>query len=162
MDARELGSESKNIGRRTFLRVAAVASFGAVLAACGGAAAPAASSAPAAPASAAKPSAAASAPASAKPAASGLASAKPAASSSGTLDTNRAFAGSLSILQWSHFVPAYDTDYYDKWVKDWGAKHKVDIKIDHIALADLPARSAAEVAAKSGHDDVVDLDIDLV
>ncbi len=59
--------------------------------------------------------------------------------------------GTLNILQWSHFVPAYDT-YLDKWAADWGAKNGVTVKIDRAAQADLPARAAAEAASKSGHD----------
>jgi multiple sugar transport system substrate-binding protein len=57
----------------------------------------------------------------------------------------------LRILQWSHFVPAYDT-WIDKFVADWGAANGVDATIDHISTDDLPARMAAEVAAKGGHD----------
>src|SRR5947209_18964096 len=57
----------------------------------------------------------------------------------------------LRILQWSHFVPAYDT-WMDKFVKDWGDANGVDATIDHISTDDLPARMAAEVAAKGGHD----------
>ena len=57
----------------------------------------------------------------------------------------------LSILQWSHFIPAYDT-WIDGFVKDWGQKNGVDATIDHISTDDLPARMAAEVAAKGGHD----------
>src|SRR5438132_5064762 len=57
----------------------------------------------------------------------------------------------LRILQWSHFVPAYDT-WLDGFVKDWGAKNNIDATIDHISTDDLPARMAAEVAARGGHD----------
>jgi multiple sugar transport system substrate-binding protein len=57
----------------------------------------------------------------------------------------------LSILQWSHFIPAYDT-WIDGFVKDWGQKNGVDATIDHISTDDLPARMASEVAAKGGHD----------
>jgi multiple sugar transport system substrate-binding protein len=57
----------------------------------------------------------------------------------------------LRILQWSHFIPAYDT-WIDGFVKDWGQKNGVDASIDHISTDDLPARMAAEVAAKGGHD----------
>jgi multiple sugar transport system substrate-binding protein len=57
----------------------------------------------------------------------------------------------LSILQWSHFIPAYDT-WLDGFVKDWGQKNGVKASIDHISTDDLPARMAAEVAAKGGHD----------
>jgi multiple sugar transport system substrate-binding protein len=57
----------------------------------------------------------------------------------------------LRILQWSHFVPAYDK-WIDQFVADWGAANNVDATIDHISTDDLPARMAAEVAAKGGHD----------
>src|SRR5260370_1218577 len=60
-------------------------------------------------------------------------------------------SGNLNILQWSHFVPDFDT-YLDKWAAEWGAKNGVTVKIDRIPQADLPARFASEVAAKSGHD----------
>jgi multiple sugar transport system substrate-binding protein len=60
-------------------------------------------------------------------------------------------AGSLSIIQWAHFVPAYDV-FFDKWAKDWGTKNGVSVSVDHIPIADLPARAAAEAAQKSGHD----------
>jgi multiple sugar transport system substrate-binding protein len=60
-------------------------------------------------------------------------------------------SGDLNILQWSHFVPDFDT-YLDKWAGDWGTKNGVKVKIDRIPQADLPARFASEVAAKSGHD----------
>lgn len=57
----------------------------------------------------------------------------------------------IKILLWSHFVPSYDK-WFDKWAKDWGSKNGVTVKVDHINQADLPARTAAEFAAKSGHD----------
>jgi len=59
--------------------------------------------------------------------------------------------GSLSIIQWAHFVPAYDV-FFDKWATDWGTKNGVSVTVDHIALGDLPARAASEAAQKSGHD----------
>src|SRR6266498_2696092 len=57
----------------------------------------------------------------------------------------------LRILQWSHFVPAYDV-WFDKYAKDWGKAHGVEVTVDHIALADLGTRANAEVAAQQGHD----------
>lgn len=57
----------------------------------------------------------------------------------------------IKILLWSHFVPKYDT-WYDKWAQDWGNKNNVKVVVDHINQADLGARTAAEFAAKSGHD----------
>jgi multiple sugar transport system substrate-binding protein len=58
---------------------------------------------------------------------------------------------SLSIVQWSHFVPAYDT-WLDAFAKDWGEKNKIAVTVDHIPVQDVPARAAAEASAQSGHD----------
>jgi len=58
----------------------------------------------------------------------------------------------LRIMQWSHFVPAYDVWFDNVYTKKWGQKHDTDVTVDHINLAQLPARAQAEVAARSGHD----------
>jgi multiple sugar transport system substrate-binding protein len=58
---------------------------------------------------------------------------------------------SLSIVQWSHFVPAYDT-WFDKFAKDWGEKNNIAVSVDHIPVQNVPARAAAEASAGSGHD----------
>ncbi|HKS86674.1 MAG TPA: extracellular solute-binding protein [Pseudolabrys sp.] len=58
---------------------------------------------------------------------------------------------SLSIVQWAHFVPEYDT-WFDKFAKDWGEKNKVAVTVDHIPVQNVPARAAAEASAGSGHD----------
>ena len=57
----------------------------------------------------------------------------------------------LSIVQWSHFVPAYDK-WFDKFAADWGEKNKIAVTVDHIPVADVAARAAAEASAGSGHD----------
>ena len=57
----------------------------------------------------------------------------------------------LTIVQWSHFVPAYDT-WFDKFAKDWGQKNNILVTVDHIPVADVAARAAAEASAGSGHD----------
>ncbi|PYM50370.1 MAG: hypothetical protein DME14_06040, partial [Candidatus Rokuibacteriota bacterium] len=38
---------------------------------------------------------------------------------------------SLRILLWSHFVPAYDV-WYDQFVKEWGDKNGVRVRVDRI------------------------------
>ena len=58
---------------------------------------------------------------------------------------------SLRILQRTHFVPSYDA-WIDGFVKDFGRKNGVQTTIDHIPIEDLPARMAAEIAARDGHD----------
>src|SRR2546425_13095900 len=58
---------------------------------------------------------------------------------------------SLRVLQWSHFVPAYDV-WFDKFTKEWGDKNGVRVRVDRIPHLELPARIAAEFAAGAGHD----------
>jgi multiple sugar transport system substrate-binding protein len=65
---------------------------------------------------------------------------------------HRQLKGSLSIMQWAHFVPAYDQWLDNTYVKQWGEKNDIDVKIDHINNALLPATAASEVAAQKGHD----------
>jgi multiple sugar transport system substrate-binding protein len=57
----------------------------------------------------------------------------------------------LRILQWSHFVPAYDV-WFDKFAEEWGAKTGVKVRVDRIPHLELPSRLAAEFAAGRGHD----------
>jgi ABC-type glycerol-3-phosphate transport system substrate-binding protein len=59
--------------------------------------------------------------------------------------------GALSILMWSHFVPAHDT-WFDPWARDWGSRVGVSVTVDHINYAELPARTQAEIQANQGHD----------
>src|SRR2546429_3965378 len=60
-------------------------------------------------------------------------------------------AGQLKILQWAHFVPAYDK-WFDPFAKEWGAKHGVEVTADHVNLRGVVPRATADVAAQSGHD----------
>jgi hypothetical protein len=59
---------------------------------------------------------------------------------------------SLKILQWSHFVPAYDAWFDNTLCKQWGQKHNTNVIVDHINLVDLPAKAASEASARKGHD----------
>jgi multiple sugar transport system substrate-binding protein len=66
--------------------------------------------------------------------------------------SNASAAGkSMSIVQWAHFVPEYDT-WFDKFAKDWGDKNKISVTVDHIPVQNIPARAAAEASSGSGHD----------
>jgi len=60
--------------------------------------------------------------------------------------------GDLTIIQWAHFVPAYDKWFTDVWSKNWGQKNDVQVHVDLILNTLLPARAAAEAASGSGHD----------
>jgi multiple sugar transport system substrate-binding protein len=65
---------------------------------------------------------------------------------------HRELKGDLSIIQWVHFVPAYDDWFDNTWVKQWGEKNDVQVSVEHINNTLLDTRAAAEVAAQSGHD----------
>jgi multiple sugar transport system substrate-binding protein len=55
----------------------------------------------------------------------------------------------LNILQWSHFVPQYDT-WFDPFAEAWGETNSVDVTVDHIALGELPAALTAAIDAGDG------------
>lgn len=55
----------------------------------------------------------------------------------------------LQILQWSHFVPQYDV-WFDPFAEDWGKDNGVEVTVDHINLAELPAATAAAIDAGEG------------
>jgi len=57
----------------------------------------------------------------------------------------------LSILQWAHFVPAFDT-WLDTFIAEWEEATGVSVTLDRINTADIPATFAAEISAGSGHD----------
>jgi hypothetical protein len=58
----------------------------------------------------------------------------------------------LKILQWVHFVPAYDEWFNERYVKEWGEKNDTDVIVDNIHNVGIPARAEAEVSAQKGHD----------
>jgi multiple sugar transport system substrate-binding protein len=61
-------------------------------------------------------------------------------------------AKTLRILQWSHFVPAYDKWFNNTYTKQWGKKNDTEVIVDNINLALIESRAAAEVSAQKGHD----------
>jgi multiple sugar transport system substrate-binding protein len=64
----------------------------------------------------------------------------------------RAAAKKLRILQWVHFVPAYDEWFNKKYAVEWGQKNDTEVTVDNIGIAGINARAAAEVSAQKGHD----------
>lgn len=58
----------------------------------------------------------------------------------------------LKILQWNHFVPAYDAWFDGTYVKDWGKNNDTEVTVDHVGIPALATRAAAEVSAQKGHD----------
>src|SRR3972149_4465572 len=58
----------------------------------------------------------------------------------------------LRILNWVHFVPAYDEWFNKKYVVEWGQKNDTEVTVDNIGSAGVNPRAAAEVSAQKGHD----------
>lgn len=60
-------------------------------------------------------------------------------------------SGDLTILMWSHFVPSHD-EWFAGFVNRWAERTGVNVRVDHIDVADVPARIASEIQAGQGHD----------
>ena len=58
----------------------------------------------------------------------------------------------LKILQWNHFVPAYDEWFNDVYTKEWGARNNTQVIVDNVGMTSLKGRAAAEISARKGHD----------
>jgi multiple sugar transport system substrate-binding protein len=67
------------------------------------------------------------------------------------MEKRRSFL-TLKILQWVHFVPAYDEWFNETYVKEWGEKNDTEVIVDNIHNVAIPIRAEAEVSAQKGHD----------
>src|SRR5437870_11676720 len=58
----------------------------------------------------------------------------------------------LRILQWNHFVPAYDKWFNGQYIKEWGEKNDTEVIVDNVGIPAINRTAAAEVSANKGHD----------
>jgi len=58
----------------------------------------------------------------------------------------------LKIMQWKHFVPAFDPWFNDVFAKEWGKKNDIEVTIDNVGFGDMVPRAKAEIQAQRGHD----------
>ena len=65
-------------------------------------------------------------------------------------DRARAAGKTLKIIQWSHFVPAWDTWFNGTYTKEWGQKNNTKVIVDNINLVDLPARRRRRSLGEEG------------
>ncbi|WP_229803550.1 ABC transporter substrate-binding protein [Litchfieldella qijiaojingensis] len=56
---------------------------------------------------------------------------------------------SISLTQWSHFVPLYD-EWFQEYAQRWGEAHNVEVSVNMINLADLTSTLSASIAAGEG------------
>jgi multiple sugar transport system substrate-binding protein len=67
-------------------------------------------------------------------------------------DRARSQQKTLKIAHWAHFLPEYDEWFDGVYAREWGTRHDTRVEVDHIAVDQINARAAAEVAGGKGHD----------
>jgi multiple sugar transport system substrate-binding protein len=58
----------------------------------------------------------------------------------------------LKIMQWNHFVPAFDEWFNKDFIKSWGDKNDTDVIVTNVGMTNIENRAAAEVKKRQGHD----------
>jgi multiple sugar transport system substrate-binding protein len=58
----------------------------------------------------------------------------------------------LRIVQWNHFVPAYDKWFNGTYIKKWGEENDTEVTVDNVGIPALNPAAAAQVSSKQGHD----------
>jgi multiple sugar transport system substrate-binding protein len=58
----------------------------------------------------------------------------------------------LRILQWNHFVPAFDEWFNKKFVVEWGLRNNTEVTVTNVAMTAIDTRAAVEVQRQQGHD----------
>jgi multiple sugar transport system substrate-binding protein len=58
----------------------------------------------------------------------------------------------LRIMQWNHFVPAFDDWFNNKFIKEWGARNDTEVVVTNVGMTSIEARAAAEIERGQGHD----------
>jgi multiple sugar transport system substrate-binding protein len=78
--------------------------------------------------------------------------------SSGSKETKAAQDGrgttarTLRVVQFSHFIPAYDAWFDNEFVVRWGEEHDASVVVDRIPFNEVASRADAEVSAQGPHD----------
>jgi multiple sugar transport system substrate-binding protein len=70
----------------------------------------------------------------------------------GAVRPARAASKVLRIMQWNHFVPAFDDWFNNTFIKEWGAKNDTEVIVTNVAMTSVEARAAAEIKKGQGHD----------
>lgn len=70
------------------------------------------------------------------------------------LDTALAQKGRkvLRVMQWNHFVPAFDEWFNNKFIKDWGERNNTEVVVTNVGMTAIEARATAEIKRGQGHD----------
>lgn len=68
------------------------------------------------------------------------------------ITSTRAASKQLRILQWNHFVPAFDDWFNTVFIKEWGQKYDTEVIVDNVGMTSLKSRAETEVERGRGHD----------
>lgn len=58
----------------------------------------------------------------------------------------------LKILQWNHFVPAFDDWFNKQFVVEWGKRNNTEVIVTNVGMTSIEARADAEIKKQQGHD----------
>ena len=58
----------------------------------------------------------------------------------------------LKIMQWNHFVPAFDEWFNKKFTREWGEKNNTEVIVTNVGMTSIEGRASAEIGKKQGHD----------
>ena len=58
----------------------------------------------------------------------------------------------LRILQWNHFVPAFDEWFNKKFIIEWGQRNNTEVIVTNVAMTAIESRAAIEIQRQQGHD----------
>ncbi len=70
----------------------------------------------------------------------------------GTAGVSPSGKKTLRIIQWNHFVPAFDKWFNGTYIKKWGEENDTEVTVDNVGIPALNPTAAAEVSSKNGHD----------
>lgn len=70
----------------------------------------------------------------------------------GALQASQGASKTLKIMQWTHFVPAFDDWFNNRFVVEWGARNDTRVIVDNVGMTSLKGRAASEIAKRRGHD----------
>jgi multiple sugar transport system substrate-binding protein len=69
-----------------------------------------------------------------------------------TFPARSAAPKTLRILQWNHFVPAFDEWFNKKFIIEWGQRNNTEVIVTNVAMTAIESRAAIEIQRQQGHD----------
>lgn len=58
----------------------------------------------------------------------------------------------LRILQWNHFVPAFDDWFNNVFTREWGERNDTDVQVTNVGMTSIETRAEMEIRRQQGHD----------